>query len=196
MNKYRVADTVLTILVVVIAIAAVAAAVVFTVHWVASHEEPENRTYENVRIYEQELVAMSETINSDRTIAVYFNALQPFSGVDIVCTASENCSLNVAVYNFDTDYRTTVSGKKINSASYSNYKNTSKLALGLGTLPAGEYLVVLSSKTNAVISCAYYQSETAGNSVVVYENEGLLLNCVPYMSVIFDAPSPDGSYFG
>ena len=84
MNKYRVADTVLTILVVVIAIAAVAAAVVFTVHWVASHEEPENRTYENVRIYEQELVAMSETINSDRTIAVYFNALQPFSGVDIV----------------------------------------------------------------------------------------------------------------
>ena len=51
MNKYRVADTVLTILVVVIAIAAVVAAVVFTVHWVASHEEPENRTYENVRIY-------------------------------------------------------------------------------------------------------------------------------------------------
>ena len=53
MNKYKVADTVLTILVIVIAIAAVVAAVVFTFRWVASHKEPEGRVYKSVKIYEQ-----------------------------------------------------------------------------------------------------------------------------------------------
>jgi len=196
MNKYKIADTVLTILVVVIVIAVVAAAVVFTVQWMSSHEEPDDRAYESVRIYEPEIVATPVTVNSERTMAVYFKALVPFSGIEIVCSASDNGSLDVAVYNFVTDYATTVSEKSIKTVSFKNYKNTSKLAVGLGTLPAGEYLVVLSSKTNAAVSCAYYQSETAGNSVVVYENEGLLLNCVPYMSVIFDAVSPEGAYFG
>ena len=68
MNKYKVADTVLTILVVVIAIAAVAAAAVFTVRWLAAHQEPEGRIYKSVKIYEQELVATPKAVDRDNEI--------------------------------------------------------------------------------------------------------------------------------
>jgi hypothetical protein len=196
MNKYKVADTVLTILVVVIAIAAVVAAAVFTVRWLAAHQEPEGRVYKSVKIYEQELVATPKAVDRDNVIGVYFKALESFSGIDITCSASENSSIDIYLYNFVTDYSTTLLGEVIESASFNDYSDGAKLAVGYGTLPAGEYLVVFSSKTNALMSCGDYQSKEADNSVVVYENGNLLLNCVPYMSVIFDAESEDGTYFG
>lgn len=196
MNKYKVADTVLTILVIVIAIAAVVAAVVFTFRWVASHKEPEGRVYKSVKIYEQELVATPKAVDGENVIGVYFKALDSFSGIDITCNAYEESSIDIHIYNFVTDYATTLLGESIETASFSDYADGAKLAVGFGTLPAGEYLVVLTSKTNALISCGDYQSKEADNSVVVYENGDLLLNCVPYMSVIFDAEAEDGVYFG
>ena len=196
MNKYKVADTVLTILVIVVVLAIVVAAAVFTVRWVSSHKEPEGRVYKRVRIYEQELIASPMTVDKDSVYAVYFNALLPFSGIEIACSASEDSSLDISVYNFVTDYLTSLSGEVIDSVSFSDYADGVKLAVGLGTLPAGEYLVVFTSDTNSVISCGDYQSAEADNSVVIYENGNLLLNSVPYMSVIFDEESPDGKYFG
>ena len=79
MNKYKVADTVLTILVIVVVLAIVVAAAVFSVRWVSSHKEPEGRVYKSVRIYEQELIASPMTVDKDSVYAVYFNALLPFS---------------------------------------------------------------------------------------------------------------------
>ena len=196
MNKYKVADTVLTILVIVIAIAAVVAAVVFTVRWLSSHQEPEGRAYKSVRIYEQELVASSKAVDNDTVIGIYFKALLPFSGIDITCSSSEDSSVDIEIYNFVTDYATTLLGETVETASFSDYADGARLAVGHGTLPAGEYLVVFTSKTNSLLSCGDYQSKEADNSVVVYENGNLLLNCVPYMSVIFDAEAEDGAYFG
>ena len=196
MNKYKVADTVVTMLVILIAAAAVIAGIVFTVQWMTSHKEPEGRAYEGVRIYEQEQVPFREAVNSKRTLAVYFNALQPFSGIDIECSASEKNTLKITLYAFDTDYAASVSGEKLAEVLFSDYAGGARLAVSFGTQPEGEYLAVFSSEKKAEINCAYYQSATADNSVVVYENGGLLLNCVPYMSVIFDKKAEDGRYFG
>lgn len=196
MNKYKVADTVLTILVIVFAFAAVVVAAVFTIRWLSEREEPERGEYVNVNIYEQELVPVFTTVNRENTYAVYFNALTSFSGIDTVFAASENSSLTISIYSFVTDYATSVAGEKLVSVDFSDYADATRLAFGFGSLPAGEYLVVFSSSSNAVMYCGYYQSAEAGNSVVVYENDRLLLNCVPYMSVIFDKSSENDAYFG
>jgi hypothetical protein len=196
MNKYKVADTVLTILVFLIAAALLTAGIVFTVKWLSSHEEPENRAYESVKIYEPDQIPSIVAVNKERTLAVYFNALQPFSGMDVICRSGDQSRLEISLYEFDTDYLTTLSGKKISDVVFSDYGDGSSLAVSFGTLGAGEYLAVFSSDRTAEINCSYYQSQTADNSVVVYDNGELLLNCVPYMSVIFDKTSENGYYFG
>ncbi len=196
MNKYKVADTVLTILVFLIAAAAVTAGIVFTVNWALSHKEPEDRAYSGVKIYEEDQIPTKLTVNRERTVAVYFDALLPFSGMDIICSADEKSALEISIYAFDTDYLTTLSGKKLADVKFSDYKNGAALAVSFGTLDKGEYLAVFSSDRTAQINCSYYQSKEADNSVIVYDNGELLLNCVPYMSVIFDQTSENGNYFG
>ena len=196
MNKYKVADTVLTILVIVIAAAAVIAGIVFTVRWLSDHKEPEDRAYNGVKIYEEDQIPTKLTVNRERTVAVYFNALQPFSGLDIVCSADEKSTLEISLYAFDTDYAATLSGKKLADVKFTDYQNGAALAVSFGTLDRGEYLAVFSSEKTAQINCSYYQSKEADNSVVVYDNGDLLLNCVPYMSVIFDKIAENGNYFG
>ena len=184
MNKYKVADTVLTIFVILIAAAAVIAGIVFTVQWLSSHKEPEDRAYEGVKIYEEDQIPTKLTLNRDRTVAVYF------------CSTDGKSDIEISLYAFDTDYPTTLSGKKLANVKFSDYKNGAALAVSFGTLDEGEYLAVFSSDKTAQINCSYYQSKEADNSVVVYDNGELLLNCVPYMSVIFDQTSENGNYFG
>lgn len=196
MNKYKVADTVLTIFVILIAAAAVIAGIVFTVQWLSSHKEPEDRAYEGVKIYEEDQIPTKLTLNRDRTVAVYFDALLPFSGMDIICSTDGKSDIEISLYAFDTDYPTTLSGKKLANVKFSDYKNGAALAVSFGTLDEGEYLAVFSSDKTAQINCSYYQSKEADNSVVVYDNGELLLNCVPYMSIIFDKIAENGGYFG
>ncbi|MBQ6052627.1 MAG: hypothetical protein IJL30_04980 [Clostridia bacterium] len=196
MNKYKVADTVLTMLVILIAAAAVIAGIVFTVQWLSSHEEPEDREYKSVKIYGEDQIPSKFTVNKERTLAVYFNALAPFSGMDVICAGAEKNRLEITLYAFDADYATTVAGKKLADVRFTDFEDGASLAVSFGTVPAGEYLAVFSSDRSAEIYCSYYQSETADNSVVVYDNGDLLLNCVPYMSVIFDRTAENGKYFG
>ena len=196
MNKYKVADTVVTMLVILIVAAAVIAGIVFTVQWLSNHEEPEGREYKSVKIYEEDQIPSKLTVKKDRTVAVYFNALVPFSGMDVICSGPEKNRLEITLYSFDTDYATTVAGKKLSDVKFTDFEDGASLAVSFGTMPEGQYLAVFSSDRTAEIYCSYYQSETADNSVVVYDNGDLLLNCVPYMSVIFDRTAENGSYFG
>lgn len=89
----------------------------------------------------------------ESTLGGQFFATTSFSFIETACPSWDNNvgNLTLSIYNWNTDYATTVAGKAIKSQEFVDYKDNQWLQLSFETpLPAGEYLWVLSNPVEKV----------------------------------------------
>lgn len=149
----------------------------------------------SVKFYEEELIPSTTYFSQNESAAVEFEAAGDFSGIEIVVAkASDSDTLTVALYEYDTDYETTVkSGKKIEHATFRNYNNRDSLLLSFGTVPEGKYLITLSTKSSAGICIGTFETEPTAGNVVFYLNGEIYRDGAFYISVIFNGESSVGN---
>lgn len=147
--------------------------------------------------YEEEVIPSTTYLEYGEVAAVEFYAAYDFSGIEILAAkVSDDDTLTVAVYEFDTDYETTLkNGKKIKSATFRNYSNRDTLLMSFKTVTKGRYLLTFSTKSNAGICLAAYPSELAKDEVCFYLNGVEFTDGAFYAGVVFNGDRLDKNYF-
>lgn len=109
-------------------------------------------------------------LNGDVAAAQKFTATDPFYAIAVACPnwGSPSSSLTISLYQWQTDYTTTVAATPLETKVYANYQDNQNLQLARdGKFSAGTYLWVLTNP-----------SGTAG----VWKKEGEVSNAVSFMN--------------
>ena len=147
--------------------------------------------------YETEVIPSTTYLAVGEVAAVEFYAAEDFSGIEILAAkVSEEDTLTVTVYHFNTDYETTLkSGKVIEKATFRGYDNRDTLMMSFKTAPKGKYLLTFSTKSSAGICLAAYPSEYAKGEVEFYLNGSEYKDGAFYAGVIFNGDRLNKNYF-
>jgi len=147
--------------------------------------------------YEKEIIPSTTYIAYGETAAVEFYAAEDFSGIEVLAAkVSDDDTLTVTVYEFNTDYETTLkNGKKVESATFRDYDSRDTLIMSFKTAAKGRYLLTFTTKSNAGIGVASYPSQYADGEVKFYLNGAEYSDGAFYAGVIFNGDRLDKNYF-
>lgn len=147
--------------------------------------------------YETEVIPSTTYLSYGEVAAVEFYAAEAFSGIELLAAkVSDRDTLTVTVYEFNTDYETTIkNGKKIESATFREYSNRDTLLMSFKSAPKGKYLLTISTKSDAGICLAAYPSELAKGEVRFYLNGVEYTDGAFYAGVVFNGDRLDKNYF-
>ncbi len=147
--------------------------------------------------YETEVIPSTTYLAVGEVAAVEFYAAEDFSGIEVLAAkVSDEDTLTVTVYQFNTDYETTVkSGKVIEKATFRGYENRDSLMMSFKTAPKGKYLLTFTTKSSAGICLAAYPSELAEGEVKFYLNGSEYTDGAFYAGVIFNGDRLNKNYF-
>ncbi len=103
------------------------------------------------------------------TAGMKFTAASSFSGIDATCPSWNNNigDLTLSLYTWNTDYATSVAQTPLASQTFVDFNDNAFLNLEFDSLPAGDYVWVLTNPRE-VVGVWKYQDETLG--VVSYFN--------------------------
>ncbi len=151
----------------------------------------------SLNFYETEVIPATTYLERGEVAAVEFSAADAFSGIEVLAAkVAEDDTLTVTLYEFNTDYETTIKkGKKVESATFRGYESRDTLLLSFKTVGAGKYLLTFSTKSNAGICVAAYPSEQAKDNVRFYLNGEVYTSGAYYAAVIFNGIRFDKNYF-
>ena len=154
-------------------------------------------TFFSINFYENEVIPATTYLERGEIAAVEFTAAEEFSGIEVLAAkVSEDDTLTVTLYEFETDYATTLkNGKKVESATFRDYESRDTLLLSFKTVSAGKYLLTFSTKSSAGICVAAYPSEQAKNNAVFYLNGTEYTDGAFYAAVIFNGNRLNMNYF-
>ncbi len=150
-----------------------------------------------MNFYETEVIPATTYLQRGEVAAIEFYAADPFSGIEVLAAkVSDDDTLTVTLYEFDTDYQTTLkNGKKVESATFRDYESRDTLLLSFKTADSGKYLLTFSTKNNAGICVAAYPSEQAKDNVKFYLYGEEYTVGAFYSAVLFNGNRLDKNYF-
>lgn len=150
-----------------------------------------------MNFYEAEVIPATTYLQRGEIAAVEFYAAEPFSGIEVLAAkVAEDDTLTVTLYEFNTDYATTLKkGKKVESATFRDYESRDTLILSFKTADSGKYLLTFTTKNNAGICVATYPSEQAKNNVKFYLYGEEYTVGAFYSAVLFNGNRLDKNYF-
>lgn len=151
----------------------------------------------SMNFYETEVIPATTYLDRGEVAAIEFTAAEEFSGIEVLAAkVSDDDTLTVTLYEFKTDYATTLKdGKKIESATFRDYESRDMLLLSFKTVNAGKYLLTFSTKSSAGICIAAYPSEQAKGTVTFYLNGTEYTDGAFYAAVLFNGNRLDMNYF-
>ena len=151
----------------------------------------------SMNFYETEVIPSTTYLERGEIAAIEFYAADEFSGIEVLAAkVGEDDTLTVTLYEFDTDYETTVkNGKKVESATFRDYENRDTLLFSFKTVKNGKYLLTFSTKNNAGICVAAYPSEQAKDHVNFYLNGESYTAGAYYAAILFNGNRLDKNYF-
>lgn len=103
---------------------------------------------ERVKNYNDQDSQLPVSLSAGVTAAQKFSAAEPFYAIQVSCPnwASTNSSLTLSLYQWKTDYNTTIAGNALGTVPYINYKDNQSLEIiNENKFPSGDYLWVLSN---------------------------------------------------
>ena len=98
-------------------------------------------------LYNQTSDPIPYMLSDGKTAGAYINPLKAFCGFEVTLTTvseTEN-KVMLAVYRYDTDYITTIAGTPVASGIFENVRADEKLYLQFEDLPAGRYVLTVST---------------------------------------------------
>ena len=110
------------------------------------------------------------SLSTSFTAAQKFSATEPFYAIQVVCPnwASTNSSLTLSLYQWKSDYNSTVSSPAISSVPFVNYNDNQNLSISNeNKFPAGDYLWALSNPSG---SAGVWKKSGIINGVTNYLN--------------------------
>ena len=170
---FKIFDTVVTVTFVIVIVTAVVLGIILLIRTLSAKKEKKDVDFVSAPIHSESPGYGKITVGQGNVIGVYFNALAPFSAAEVKGAGGDRLSLSL--YSFDTDYETSVSGKRLAHSDFSGFEEGSWLTSGFQTFEAGEYLAVISSPSIAELFTSYDQSPLTLNKSVIYKNGELLL---------------------
>ncbi|NIM35005.1 MAG: RagB/SusD family nutrient uptake outer membrane protein, partial [Hydrotalea flava] len=110
-------------------------------------------------------------IDAGTSVAVQFSANQPFNYVGATCPGygTNTGGLTFTLYNWDTDFSTTIAGIPIGSIDFTNFADNSTLIYTSSTiLPVGNYLLLIHNPVNNV--GVWQHPDSGGTGVNIFVN--------------------------
>ena len=110
------------------------------------------------------------SLSTSFTAAQKFSATEPFYAIQVACPnwASTNSSLTLSLYQWKSDYNSTVSSPAISSVPFVNYNDNQNLSISNeNKFPAGDYLWALSNPSG---SAGVWKKSGIINGVTNYLN--------------------------
>lgn len=132
-------------------------------------------------------------LNGDVAAAQKFTATNPFYAIAVACPnwGSTSSSLTMSVYQWQTDYATTVATTPLETKQYTNYQDNQNLQLARDAkFTPGTYLWVL---TNPSGTAGVWKKEGEINDVVSFMNGQVVAGS--YQSFLLINPSSGAHYW-
>ena len=107
--------------------------------------------------------------------AQYFKTEAPFTGFSVCCPSlGDNVgAITLSIYEWDTDYKTTLKGKPFAEGTFKDFKDNTWLSVNFFTRPAGEYMIVGSNGTGGVGMWIFTDGDP---STITYKNGEVVKN--------------------
>lgn len=115
------------------------------------------------RLYPETSASNAVQLSGTTTAAQMFTATSSYYAIEVCCPTWSTSSANItmSLYNWDTDYNTTISQIPIASKTYIGVADNSWLKISNDNLfPAGKYLWVLSNPANTIGVWSYSDTKT------------------------------------
>ena len=103
---------------------------------------------EKVKNYNDQDIQVPVSLTTGLSAAQKFSAAEPFYAILVPCPnwGSTNSNLTLSLYQWKSDYNTTIAGNALVTVPYINYKDNQNLEiLNESKFPSGDYLWVLSN---------------------------------------------------
>lgn len=179
------------ILVMLLAAAAILGLLVWGIAALARKNEAVSAEKTPFSLHSEEVIPSSVTVDKNNVYALYFNAAKPFSGIEIygAATTANKPAITITLYNYTQDYPTSVSSKPVISEKFSGYADRAWLFFSCESIPAGEYIITVTSDTSGGIYYSGTESEAASGHTLYFYNGSLWSGGAFYCNILFDSDS-------
>ena len=132
---------------------------------------------EAVKNYNDQDTQVALSLTSKVTVAQKFSAFDPFYAIQVSCPNwnSANSSLTLSLYQWNTDYKSTISAGAIRTVTFNNYKDNQNLdIINEHKFPNGDYLWVLSNPSG---TAGIWKKSGSKNGITNYYNDEIVAGC-------------------